>query len=161
HNNHHAYQSSVRQGFRWWEIDPTFYILKALSWVGIVWELKSPPASVVRNEQRLGSRVVERAAAQLAASFNSERIADAVRSALDISHVSALQDALSSTQQRAAHLLETVHLPHLPSRDEILTRARAMFAKTPSMEDIADRAHALLLEAIAARLRTSMSAVRV
>ena len=29
HNNHHAYQSSVRQGFRWWEIDPTFYILQA------------------------------------------------------------------------------------------------------------------------------------
>jgi stearoyl-CoA desaturase (Delta-9 desaturase) len=157
HNNHHAYQSSVRQGFRWWEIDPTFYILKALSWVGIVWELKSPPASVVRNEQRLGSRVIERAAAQLAASFNSERIADAMRSALDISHVSALQDALSSTQQRAAHLLETVHLPHLPSRDEILTRARAMFAKTPSMEDIADRAHALLLEAIAARLCAALS----
>ncbi len=26
HNNHHAYQSSARQGFRWWEIDPTFYI---------------------------------------------------------------------------------------------------------------------------------------
>jgi stearoyl-CoA desaturase (delta-9 desaturase) len=24
HNNHHAYQSSVRQGFRWWEIDATF-----------------------------------------------------------------------------------------------------------------------------------------
>src|SRR4029079_6162390 len=30
HNNHHACQSSVRQGFRWWEIDATFYILKAL-----------------------------------------------------------------------------------------------------------------------------------
>ena len=27
HNNHHAYQSSVRQGFRWWEIDPTYYAL--------------------------------------------------------------------------------------------------------------------------------------
>jgi stearoyl-CoA desaturase (delta-9 desaturase) len=27
HNNHHAYQSSVRQGFRWWEIDATFYLL--------------------------------------------------------------------------------------------------------------------------------------
>ena len=38
HNNHHAYQSSVRQGFRWWEIDPTFYILKACrgsAWSGI------------------------------------------------------------------------------------------------------------------------------
>jgi stearoyl-CoA desaturase (delta-9 desaturase) len=39
HNNHHAYQSSVRQGFRWWEIDPTFYILKMLSWFGLVWDL--------------------------------------------------------------------------------------------------------------------------
>ena len=29
HNNHHACQSSVRQGFRWWEYDPTFYLLKA------------------------------------------------------------------------------------------------------------------------------------
>ena len=29
HNNHHAYQSSVRQGFRWWEYDPTFYLLDA------------------------------------------------------------------------------------------------------------------------------------
>src|SRR5205809_1146087 len=37
HNNHHACQSSVRQGFRWWEIDVTFYILKALSWLGFVW----------------------------------------------------------------------------------------------------------------------------
>ena len=27
HNNHHAYQASVRQGFRWWEYDPTYYAL--------------------------------------------------------------------------------------------------------------------------------------
>ena len=46
HNNHHAYQSSVRQGFRWWEIDATFYLLKALSWTGLVWDLKTPPAAV-------------------------------------------------------------------------------------------------------------------
>ena len=62
HNNHHAYQSSVRQGFRWWEVDPTFYILKALSWSGLVWDLKTPPEAVLRNEQRLGARVIERAA---------------------------------------------------------------------------------------------------
>jgi len=70
HNNHHAYQSSVRQGFRWWEIDMTFYILKILSWLGIVWDLKTPPEPVLRNEQRLGARVVNRAAEQLAASFD-------------------------------------------------------------------------------------------
>jgi stearoyl-CoA desaturase (delta-9 desaturase) len=50
HNNHHACQSSVRQGFRWWEYDATFYILKLLSFTGLVWGLKSPPEAIVRNE---------------------------------------------------------------------------------------------------------------
>ena len=36
HYNHHAYQSSVRQGFRWWEYDPIFNILIALSRLGIL-----------------------------------------------------------------------------------------------------------------------------
>ena len=36
HNNHHAYQSSARQGFRWWEIDLTYYILRVLSWFGVI-----------------------------------------------------------------------------------------------------------------------------
>ena len=67
HNNHHAYQSSVRQGFRWWEIDPTFYMLQGLSWPGLVWDLKTPPVAVLRNEQRLGSRVIERAGRKLPA----------------------------------------------------------------------------------------------
>ena len=40
HNNHHHYMSSVRQGIRWWEIDPTYYILKVLSWVGIARDLR-------------------------------------------------------------------------------------------------------------------------
>jgi stearoyl-CoA desaturase (delta-9 desaturase) len=40
HNNHHHYMSSVRQGIRWWEIDPTYYILKMLSWVGIARDLR-------------------------------------------------------------------------------------------------------------------------
>jgi len=50
HNNHHAFQSSVRQGFRWWEIDPTYYLLRALSWTGLVWDLRTPPEQVLRNE---------------------------------------------------------------------------------------------------------------
>jgi len=43
HNNHHYYQRSTRQGFFWWEIDCTYYILRALSMVGLVWDLHSPP----------------------------------------------------------------------------------------------------------------------
>ena len=48
HNNHHHYQASARQGFFWWEIDLTYYMLKMLSWVGIVKDLKQPPARVLR-----------------------------------------------------------------------------------------------------------------
>jgi stearoyl-CoA desaturase (Delta-9 desaturase) len=46
HNNHHYYQASARQGFYWWEFDPVYYALRALSWVGIVHDLKTPPREV-------------------------------------------------------------------------------------------------------------------
>jgi stearoyl-CoA desaturase (delta-9 desaturase) len=47
HNNHHRYMSSARQGFFWWEYDPTYYALKVLSWVGLVRDLKTPPRQVL------------------------------------------------------------------------------------------------------------------
>jgi len=49
HNNHHHYQASARNGFRWWEIDGTYYILKGLETVGLVWDLRDPPASVLEG----------------------------------------------------------------------------------------------------------------
>jgi stearoyl-CoA desaturase (delta-9 desaturase) len=47
HNNHHHWQSSTRQGFFWWELDPTYYVLKAMSWVRLVWDLREPPAELL------------------------------------------------------------------------------------------------------------------
>jgi stearoyl-CoA desaturase (Delta-9 desaturase) len=153
HNNHHACQSSVRQGFRWWEFDPTFYFLKLLSWLGVVWDLKSPAPALLRNEQRLGSRVINRAAAQLAASFDADRIAAAISGALEKLNVSALQEKLAATQHVTADFLASLSLPQLPTREEILARATAMFERTPSLEAIVDRAHELVLDAIRRRLR--------
>jgi stearoyl-CoA desaturase (delta-9 desaturase) len=153
HNNHHAFQSSVRQGFRWWEYDPTYYILKALSWTRLVWNLKMPPREVVRNEQRLGARVINRAAAQLAASFNSDWIAGAIAAALERPDLTALQERLAATRERATEVLASLHLPHLPTREEILAKATATLAKTPSLDDIVDRAYGLVLDAVGARLR--------
>jgi stearoyl-CoA desaturase (Delta-9 desaturase) len=152
HNNHHACQSSVRQGFRWWEYDPTFYILKALSWLRVVWDLKTPAQTILRNEQQLGARVIDRAAAQLVASLNTDYIAGAVAGALGRANLSALQERLAAAQSRAADVLANVSLPHLPSRSELLAQATAMFARTPSIEEIVDRAYGLMLDAIGARL---------
>ena len=47
HNNHHYYMGSVRQGFFWWEVDFSYYALKLLSWLNIVWDLRMPPEQVL------------------------------------------------------------------------------------------------------------------
>jgi stearoyl-CoA desaturase (Delta-9 desaturase) len=52
HNNHHYYPNSARQGFYWWEYDVTYYILKFLSWFGIIWDLKPVPTAVRENPAR-------------------------------------------------------------------------------------------------------------
>jgi stearoyl-CoA desaturase (delta-9 desaturase) len=42
HNNHHHYQSSANQGFFWWEIDISFCIIRMMSWLGLVWDIRMP-----------------------------------------------------------------------------------------------------------------------
>lgn len=156
HNNHHACQSSVRQGFHWWEIDATYYILQGLSRLGIVWDLKNPTEQVMRNEQRLGARVISRAAEQLATRFDPERIALAITSALHSSELSVLLETLSEARCHAADVLTTLHLNRMPTRNELLALAQAMFARTRSLDEIVDRAYHLLLESVGSHLAASL-----
>ncbi|TPV94194.1 MAG: acyl-CoA desaturase [Myxococcales bacterium FL481] len=51
HNNHHYYQASTAQGWHWWQIDMTYYVLKMLSWVGLVWDLRAVPPHVKNNNK--------------------------------------------------------------------------------------------------------------
>ena len=59
HNNHHRYQSAARQGFYWWEIDPTYYTLRLLSLLGVISDLKRVPESIYA-EGRESKRVTPR-----------------------------------------------------------------------------------------------------
>ena len=52
HNNHHHYPSSCRQGFYWWEFDVTYYLLKVMSWLGIIWDLRAVPISARDHSPR-------------------------------------------------------------------------------------------------------------
>ncbi|HEY4015425.1 MAG TPA: acyl-CoA desaturase [Polyangiaceae bacterium] len=45
HNNHHKCRSSARQGFLWWEVDVTYYVLRALGWMGVIWNIREPSAA--------------------------------------------------------------------------------------------------------------------
>lgn len=49
HNNHHRYAFSARQGFYWWEIDISYYLLKMLSWTGLIWDLRRVPDAVYED----------------------------------------------------------------------------------------------------------------
>lgn len=66
HNNHHRYQRAARNGFYWWEFDPTWYVIKAMSVVGLAWDLQAVPERIYREASdrtaaRVGPNVVESA----------------------------------------------------------------------------------------------------
>ncbi len=153
HNNHHAYQSSTRQGFRWWEIDITYYGLKLLSWVGMVSHLIEPPRALVHNEAKLGRRVVEKVARQLAGTLAVEGIGARVREAwANTPTLAELRVRAQQARSDAVAMLQDMHLPDVPSLDELSARAHEMFSATPSMDEIVARARELILEALTTEL---------
>ena len=173
HNNHHHYQSAARQGFRWHEIDLSYYALKVLSWMGLVWDLHTPPKHAVQSEQKLRRVVIERAAGQLASSFQVEKIAADLRAvmaekraSLDAS-VRELHDDFSGFVDKFQHqldektetmreefeqLMRSIDLPALPSAADFRIRAADMFVRTPSMNDIAERARQILIDQLCEQL---------
>ncbi len=160
HNNHHHYQSSTRQGFFWWEVDISYYVLRCLSWVGIVWDLRAPPAALLSGEQRLGRKVVEKVAEELAHSFPLDRITHEAREAWsnwspgqDIQEgASRARVRIGEAREQLAQQLHEIHLPSLPSLEELKAKAESKYQETPSIDEIAERAREILLEAVAHRL---------
>jgi stearoyl-CoA desaturase (delta-9 desaturase) len=62
HNNHHFFMNSARQGFYWWEIDMTFYVLKLFERCGLIWDLNPVPSRVyeqARVEARTRSQGID------------------------------------------------------------------------------------------------------
>ena len=49
HNNHHYHQNTANQGWFWWELDLTYLGLKALSWLGVVSDLRLPSEATKRS----------------------------------------------------------------------------------------------------------------
>lgn len=153
HNNHHAYQASVRQGFRWWEYDATYYALRVLAWCRLVWDLHLPPVAVVRGEQRLGQLVIEKVAADLAVSYPVNLIASQVLDALAHSpRWLELKARLLSARAQAEAFWSEIDIPQVPSLEEVRRYATARLAQTPSLDDIAVSARRRLLDLVHSRL---------
>jgi stearoyl-CoA desaturase (delta-9 desaturase) len=162
HNNHHHYQGSVKQGFRWYEIDISYYVLRVFAAAGLVWDLRVPNARAIAYEQKLTPAVVERAAGMLAASFPVESIAADLRARLAEKR-DGLQHDLAELRERWRRqidekvdtlrhdlddLFHAIHVPAMPSAAELRERAASMFAHTPSINDIVERTRQMLIDRV-------------
>jgi len=56
HNNHHRYQRAARNGFYWWEFDPTWYVIRLMQLVGLVWDVQPVPARIYAEAQATRAR---------------------------------------------------------------------------------------------------------
>lgn len=158
HNNHHYYMASVRQGFYWWEIDITFYLLKMLQALGLVWDLKQPPAHVREGQRKISPEIKERIALRLANSFNLEAMSAELKQrwAAESERGRLAWDEFKLKLQTAVDnghdSLEQLHLPELPSVDDIRRKAERMFARSPALDEIIERAQLLMAEKLSHRL---------
>ena len=56
HNNHHRYQRAARNGFYWWEFDPTWYVIRAMAALGIAWDLQSVPERIYKEARAVKAK---------------------------------------------------------------------------------------------------------
>ncbi len=120
HNNHHRYQSSTRNGFYWWEIDPTYYGLKILSWTGFIWGLKPVPQSILDEGARAEHAASVAAARQAALAhheYSSLRQVLPTAAALAVATVNAAQATMPQTTENPAVHKDVTELSHEMQRN--------------------------------------------
>ncbi|MCY3552959.1 MAG: acyl-CoA desaturase [Candidatus Poribacteria bacterium] len=149
HNNHHHFPSATPQGFRWWQIDVTYYILKILSIFRIVWDLRLPPAHVVAGKRKLSLATIENTAQQLASSFSIEQIGNTVLKAwAHTPKLEELRNRARISQAEVEAFLKEMKILELPSIVDLKHRAQKMFAHIPSLNPIVERANQILIQAV-------------
>lgn len=52
HNTHHAFPTSARHGLRWWQIDASYGVIRALELVGLAWDVKLPSREAQARQRR-------------------------------------------------------------------------------------------------------------
>lgn len=50
HNNHHTFPASARHGLEWWQLDLTYITIKAMSWVGLAWDINLPKPERIKTK---------------------------------------------------------------------------------------------------------------
>ncbi len=129
HNNHHRYQSCTRNGFYWWEIDPTYYGLKFLSWTRLIWGLKAVPESILEEGARADHHNTVAAAERsqhVHPQYSSLKRVVPTAAALAVGAVNAAQAEAPKKPERAGIHKDVTELAHeLDRTDDAPARASA------------------------------------
>jgi stearoyl-CoA desaturase (delta-9 desaturase) len=56
HNNHHRFQRAARNGFYWWEFDPTWYVIRLMQAFGLVWDVQQVPSRIYEEAAAVKAR---------------------------------------------------------------------------------------------------------
>ncbi len=153
HNNHHYYPGSARNGFFWYEYDVTYYILKGLEKLGLVWDLQTPPESVLKSEKRPTNAIIDRTAGHIAAGFSADSLVVKVRAAWANSHhMEELKSRAVKALADAEAYLKEIELPSLPSVEEIKAAASRKFANVPALDTAVVRAREQIVQNVSIRL---------
>lgn len=72
HNYHHLFQSDYRNGVRWWQFDPTKWLIKTCSWLGLTYDLRKTPKFKIR--EAMVKRQLEKARQKLQMTRASDRV---------------------------------------------------------------------------------------
>ena len=49
HNFHHIFENDYRNGIKWWHYDPTKWLIKSLSWLGLAKDLRTSPQERIES----------------------------------------------------------------------------------------------------------------
>jgi stearoyl-CoA desaturase (delta-9 desaturase) len=157
HNNHHYYPSSAAQGFRWWQIDPTFYLLWLLERVRIVKGLRRAPSPAATESALASARArLEAAGEELAERI--DRLSSRWDELAERARASA-QEAVTDLEEaklNAVRRLEALQADYAAAMERAGSRAEKRLAAT--REEI-DRTREHLAEVLANLVETAERAL--
>ncbi len=128
HNYHHIFSADYRNGIRWWHFDPTKWLIRACSWLGLT-----------RNLKRTNEFQIERARLDMAMKRAEQKVAG------------RCADTYAKLQAEYAVLLERLR-EYYQLRKQLLDAKAKAFSDQMQMPSMAEMQHKL------AYLRTSVEA---
>ena len=118
HNNHHRYQASTRNGFYWYEFDITYFILKLMSFVGLVRDLTPVPFKIL-EEGRINRTLLK----------ESRRLGGAMQP------IAVLRDEIGELSDQLAARARVLRVEIEAMRDHVGGRARSLRVEIQNLHD--------------------------